>query len=86
MINDVMKVSWLLLSIWLVASTNTASASARLYEDMSVLTSPKHQGREAGSPTPNITAKFLYGRFQSLGIKVNYQSFEFKIGFLIESF
>ena len=76
-----MKVSWLLLSIWLVANANAASASTRLYEDMSVLTSSEHQGREAGSPTPNITAQFLYERFQNLGIKVNYQSFEFKSGF-----
>lgn len=76
-----MKASWLLLSIWLVANANTAYASTRLYEDMSVLTSPAHQGREAGSLNPNITAKFLYDRFQGLGIKVNYQSFEFKSGF-----
>jgi len=81
MINDVMKVSWLLLSIWLAANANAASASARLYEDMSILTSQEHQGREAGNPTPNLTAQFLYERFQNLGIEVNYQSFEFKSGF-----
>lgn len=76
-----MKVSWLLLNIWLVANANTASASTRLFEDMSVLTSPEHQGREAGSSTPNITAQFLYDRFYNLGIEVKYQSFEFKSGF-----
>lgn len=80
-----MKVSLLLLSTWLVTSPVEAVAKNDLYDDLKILTSPSHQGREAGSHEPNITAQYLYKRFNSFGIEVKYQSFDFKNGFFSSS-
>lgn len=81
MIKSATKVSWLLLSTWLFANQANATGSSSLHEDLEALTSPAHQGRAAGSLQPNISAQYLFNRFQSLGLDVRYQSFDFKSGF-----
>lgn len=80
MIKNAIKVNSLLLSTWLVASSAFAQNSSLLI-DMQTLTSAYHQGRKAGSDQPNVSAQYIYYRFQSLGIKTEFQSFEFKSGF-----
>ena len=80
-----MKVSLRLLIIWQVVNFvssfhSYASVSTTLYRDIQTLTSPAHRGRKAGSPEPNLSAKYLLDRFNDIGLDTKFQTFEFKSG------
>ncbi|CAM3952161.1 M28 family peptidase [Pseudoalteromonas byunsanensis] len=60
--------------------------SQQLFNDLVTLTSPAHAGRNAGSDEPNISAQFLYERFNQLGLQTQYQRFSFKSGFSSQAF
>ncbi|BBN82094.1 hypothetical protein PA25_20790 [Pseudoalteromonas sp. A25] len=45
-----------------------------------MLTSAQHGGREAGNPQPNVSAQFIFERFNDLGLAPKFQTFTFKDG------
>ncbi len=53
--------------------------------DLNTLASEQHLGRKSGAKTPNLSAEYIFARFDSMAAQPSYQPFTFPAGFFSQA-
>ena len=81
----VLQASFLILVAVFSATATPAQSLDTLLKDLHTLTSAQHLGRKSGGKTPNLSAEYIFARFNSMAAQPSYQSFTFPAGFFSQA-